>query len=307
MKIKIGSHTIDITHAEKILFGKSGFTKEDLVNYYQKIAPIMLPYLHDRPISMQRFPQGIGNDDHGFFQKDAADYFPSWIKLIPLKKEDGGITKYVIINKPETLIYLANQNCITIHPWLSKKDKLEKPDRLIFDIDPADELSFYAVQKVAKIIKELLDKLHLPSFYMLTGSRGAHIIVPLKRIHTFDQTKDFAYNIAHLLAHQFPNLITTQLYKSKRGNRIFLDWLRNGYGATAVAPYAVRARENAPVAMPVTWQELQKKGMFSQKYTIKTAIKRINIVGDLWHDIQKQGVSLRIAKKKLAKLIKDFK
>lgn len=298
MKIQIGSHTVDITHADKILFGKSGLTKKDLINYYLKIAPFMMPYVYNRAISMQRFPQGI-DGDAGFFQKDAGDYFPSWIKLLPIKKEQGGITKYVVINSPETLIYLANQNCITIHPWLSKTDKLNNPDRLIFDLDPSEKVSFSAVQEVAKKLKSLLDALDLPSFYMLTGSRGAHVIIPLKRTHTFEETNDFARTIADLLAHTFPKLITTELRKAKRAKRVFIDWLRNGYGATAVAPYAVRARENAPVAMPVTWKELQKKGMASQKYTIKNAMKRINKIGDIWHDMQKYAVSLKSARKKL--------
>jgi len=297
MKIKAGRYTVEITHPERIVFGKSGLTKKDLVDYYLKIAPIMLPHLNDRPISMQRFPNGI--TDEGFFQKDASAYFPDWIARKPLTKENGDIVHYVIIDKQATLIYLANQNCITPHIWLSKVDNLNKPDRMIFDLDPADKLSFSAVQDVAKKLKDLLDILELPSFYLLTGSRGAHIVVPLKRTHTFDEVRDCAHEISILLSKQFPKLITVEMRKSKRGKRVFMDWLRNGYGATAVAPYAVRAHENAPVAMPVTWKELQKKGMSSQKYTIKNAMKRINKVSDLWQDMHKDAVSLKEALKKL--------
>lgn len=301
-KIKIGSHIVDITHANKVLFGTSGLTKKDLINYYLTVTPIIMPYLHNRTISMQRFPQGIDHES-GFFQKDAGDYFPSWITLLPLEKEHGGITKYVVINKPETLIYLANQNCITIHPWLSKTDKLHKPDRLIFDLDPSEKTPFSVVQKVAKKLKQLLDELELTSFYMLTGSRGVHVVIPLKRVHSFEETNDFAHMIADLLASQFPEFITSELHKSKRGKRVFIDWLRNNYGATAVAPYAVRAYENAPVAMPITWKELQAKGLTSQKYTIKNAMKRINKVGDIWHDIQKYATTLTKARKKLEKSV----
>lgn len=304
MKIKVGRYEVEITHPERIVFGKSDLTKKDLIDYYLKIAPLMMPYLDDRPISMQRFPHGIA--DEGFFQKDASDYFPTWIKRQPITKDNGDIVNYVVIDKQATLIYLANQNCITPHLWLSKIDNLNKPDRMIFDLDPADKLSFSAIQEVAQKIKELLDILELPSFYMLTGSRGAHIIVPLKRIHSFDEVREFAHEIAILLAKTFPKLITVEMHKSKRGKRVFLDWLRNGYGATAVAPYAVRAREKAPVAMPVTWKELQKKDMSSQKYTIKNAMKRINTVGDLWHDMPKYAVSLKEAIKKLEKIKKEF-
>lgn len=303
MKIQCGRYTVEITHPERIVFGKSGLTKKDLINYYLNIAPFMLPYLDNRPISMQRFPQGI--EDEGFFQKDASDYFPEWITREPIAKDNGEIVKYVVIDKLATLIYLANQNCITPHLWLSKVDNLNKPDRMIFDLDPADKLSFSAVQDVAKKLKEILDALELPSFYLLTGSRGAHIVVPLKRIHTFDEVRDFAHEVSLFLAKKFSALITVEISKAKRGKRVFMDWLRNGYGATAVAPYAVRARENAPVAMPVTWKELQKKGMSSQKYTITNAMKRITIIGDLWHDMHTYAVSLKNARKKLELIKKD--
>lgn len=302
MKIKVGRYAVEITHPERIVFPKSGITKQDLIDYYVSIAPIMMPHLDDRLISMQRFPQGISGE--GFFQKDAADYFPEWITRKPIAKESGEKVDYVVIDKPATLIYLANQNCITPHVWLSKIDNLNKPDRLIFDLDPEHSLAFSAVQDVAKKLKHVLDELELPSFCMLTGAHGAHIVIPLKRVHTFDETRKFAHDIATLLAHQFPKLITTEMHKAKRGKRVFIDWLRNGYGATAAAPYSVRPYEGAPVAMPVTWQELEKKGMISQKYTIKNAMKRINKAGDLWHGMHKHAVSLKEAKKKLEKIRK---
>jgi len=302
MKPKAGRYSVEITHPDKILFGKSGLTKLDLINYYQVVAPIMMPYVDDRPISMQRFPNGIA--DEGFYQKDASDYFPKWVTRIPIAKTEGGAVDYVVIDKPATLIYLANQNCITPHVWLSKKDNLNKPDRMIFDLDPAEKLPFSATQDVAQKLKIVLDDLGLPTFCMLTGSRGAHIIVPLKRTQSFDETRKFAHDVATLLAQTFPKLITVNVHKTKRGNRVFIDWLRNGFGSTAVAPYAVRARENAPIAMPVTWKELLAPKMISQKYTIKNADKRINKVGDIWHDMQKSAVSLTKARKKLDQIIK---
>ena len=301
MKIKVGRYSVDITHPDKILFGKSGLTKQDLVDYYFAIAPIMMPHIDDRPISMQRFPQGIAKE--GFYQKDASDYFPKWITRIPIGKQEGGKVDYVVIDKPATLIYLANQNCITPHVWLSKTDNIHKPDRMIFDLDPAESLSFADIQDVAKKLKTILDDLELPTLCMLTGSRGAHIVVPLKSVHTFDEVRDFAHDIAKLLAQQFPKLITIDVHKTKRGKRVFIDWLRNGFGATAVAPYAVRARENAPIAMPVTWKELLSPKMISQKYTIKNVMKRINKVGDMWHDMNKYAVSLTKARKKLDVII----
>lgn len=300
MKINVGRYAVEITHPERILFGKSGLTKTDLIDYYQAIAPIMMPYLTDRPISMQRFPNGLA--DEGFFQKDASDYFPTWITRFPIEKETKEAVNYVVIDKPATLIYLANQNCITPHIWLSKIDNLNKPDKMIFDLDPADKLTFSAVQDVAQKLKKVLDDLGLPTFCMLTGSRGAHIVVPLKRVHTFDEVREFSHDVATLLAKQFPKLITVDMQKTKRGKRIFIDWLRNGFGATAVAPYAVRARENAPVAMPVTWQELLKRDTISQKYTIKNAMKRISKVGDVWQGMSKSAVTLTKSRKLLDKM-----
>lgn len=287
----MGRYTIEISNADKVLFEKSGITKADLIHYYQEIAPTMMPYVDDRPISMQRFPNGIAHKS--FFQKDASDYFPDWITRVSIPKQPHGIVHYVVIDKPATLIYLANQACITPHIWLSKIDNLNKPDRMIFDLDPAEGLTFADIQSVAKKIKQKLDGLNIPTLCMLTGSRGAHIVVPLKRVHTFDEVRTFAHTIAQQLAEEFPKLITVDMHKEKRGKRVFVDWLRNGFGSTGIAPYAVRAHEKAPVAMPVTWDKLLSPGMSSQHYTIANAMHHINTVGDVWQSMQKHAVSLK--------------
>ena len=301
MNIKSGPYTIEVSNSDKNLFGKSGITKAELVEYYQKIAPLMLTYCQDRPVSMQRFPDGITKE--GFFQKDASDYFPKWVKRINIPTSTKEPVHYVVIDKPATLIYLANLGCITPHIWLSRIDNLEKPDRMIFDLDPADGLSFSDIQFVAKQLRKILDDCNLPSFCMLTGSRGAHIIIPLKRLHTFEYVRTFAHDVAKLLAHQFPKDITITMHKADRGNRVFVDWLRNGFTATAVAPYAVRAHEEAPVATPVTWRELLSPHMKSQKYTIKTIFQRIKKVGDIWKGMQQHAVSLTKARLQLDTMI----
>ncbi len=294
MNITIDRFTIEISNYDKVLFGKSGITKGELIEYYSYIAPIMVPYCLNRPISMHRFPGGIHTE--GFYQKDAGDYFPEWIKTIAVGHSKSTVD-YVIVNNAATLVYLANQACITPHIWLSRSDKLDQPDRIIFDLDPSDGVTFADVQWVAQKIKNLLDSLQLPTYYMLTGSRGMHIVIPLKRLYTFDQTRAFAHDVAVLLAQHYPEKITVEMSKNARGKRVFIDWLRNGFGATGVAPYAVRAIEGAPIAMPVTWYEACKKGMASQRYTIKNVKKRINSVGDLWHGMQKEAVSLTKAQK----------
>lgn len=300
MKLKVGRYTVEINNQDKVLFGKSGITKGELIDYYAAIAKVMMPYCKDRPISMQRFPDGIYSD--GFYQKNAGDYFPDWIKTIPIARHSQGSVEYIVIDKPATLVYLANQACITPHVWLSCVDILDKPDRMIFDLDPSEGCSFADVQWVVKKLKSLLDDVGLPSLYMLTGSRGVHVIVPLKRIHTFEQTRAFAHDVALVLAQKFSEKITATLNKSTRGRRVFVDWLRNGFGATSVAPYAVRALEGAPVAVPVAWDELCAEGMASSKYTIKNIFARIETIGDIWQGKQKYAVSLTKARKLLDKM-----
>lgn len=305
--IKIGTRTIELSNQDKLFFPQSKITKGDLVTYYAHIAPVMVPYMKNRPISMQRFPQGIAADQEGFFQKDAGSYFPEWITTIPIKKENGDTVNYVIVNNAATLVYLANQACITPHIWLSRTDKLEYPDRMIFDLDPSGKTTFKDIQWIAKEIKKLLKQLHLTSYVTTTGSRGAHVVVPLKRIHTFDYVRDFAFDVACLLSSQYPQKATTDMRKEKRGNRIFIDWLRNGYGATTVAPYGVRAHEGAPVAAPLSWNEFMHISS-SQEYTIKDVDilikKSTNVNG--WCTMKHYATSLKTARKKLDIMLKEM-
>ena len=232
--IKVGRYTITTSRQDLVLFPQSGLTKGDLIAYYQAIAPVMLPYIRNRPISMQRFPNGI--DDEGFFHKDAPDYFPSYIKRFPIKKQEDGLVNHVVCNNEATLVYLANQACITVHIWLSKIDKIEYPDRLIFDLDPSGK-DFKQVQKAALMFHDFLQDLGLTPFAMLTGSRGIHVVVPIKRQHTFDWVRSLAHDIGTLFTKQNPHMFTMEIRKEKRGSRIFIDTLRNAFGQTGVAPY----------------------------------------------------------------------
>lgn len=296
---KVGRYLVETSNEDKILFPQAKITKGDLIDYYENIAPIMLPYMKDRPISMQRFPEGI--QEEGFYQKDAADYFPAWIKRMPLKKQDNGIVNYVVVNNAETLVYLANQACITMHTWLSRIDKIDIPDRIIFDLDPAGK-RFSDVQEAALIIREMLTLLDLPAFVMTTGSRGLHVLVPIKRKHSFDWVRSFALDIATLLASAYPDRFTVEIRKAKRRGRIFLDILRNAFGQTAVAPYAVRPKPSAPIATPITWEEAADSTLTPTKYTIKNIFKRLSKIDDPWHNINDFSSSLDAAAKKLAQI-----
>ncbi len=288
-----------ITNPEKILFPKAKISKEQLVEYYEKIAEYMLPHIKGRPITMNRFPDGVQGEM--FYQKDAPDYFPDFIPFQPVKKSGGGVVNYALINNKKALSYLANYVCVP-HIWLSREPKLNYPDRMIFDLDPSAGVSFTTVKWAAKELKQLLDQLELPSFLMTTGSRGLHIVIPLKRLYLFDEVREFAQDIARYLVEKHPTKLTLTMKKSERGKKIFVDTLRNAWSATSVAPYAVRAKEGAPIAAPLKWSELA--ALFSaQKYTVKNIFQRISKIGDLWKDIDKQGAALAAARKKLALLM----
>lgn len=297
--IKVGNHTVTLSNEDKILFPKSKITKGDLIDYYDFVASSMLSHVKNRLLSMHRFPSGIQSE--GFFQKDAAEYFPSWIKRKAIKKKEDGTVKYVVCNNAATLVYLANLGCITMHIGLDKIDKLEMPDRMIFDIDPSKN-DFARVKKCAQQLKQLLEHLKLPVFVMTTGSRGLHVVVPLKRVHTFDYVKKFAQQCARLLIAEHPKQMTMEIRKDKRRGKIFIDTLRNAFGQTAVAPYSVRAKEGAPIATPINWNELGRLKI-SQHYTIKNIVRRLNTKGDVWKTIDKHACSLKSVHKKLQKLL----
>jgi len=296
--VRIGGHDVKITRPAKVLFPKDGITKGDLIRYYERIAQWMLPHIEGRPLAMQRFPDGI--DQAGFFQKAAAPYFPGWIKKVTVKKA-GGTVRHVVCDDTATLVYLANQACVTPHVWLSRVDKLAFPDQMIFDLDPSgDDIS--AVIAAAHSLKDLLDELELPAYLKATGSRGLHVAVPLERKQPFDSVRKFARSVADIVAARDPTLYTLEQYKSKRRGRVFIDVNRNAYAQTAVAVYAVRARSGAPVSVPLHWRELRKKGFRPDGLTMQTVFGRLERIDDPWKDFQRRPVSLDKAGRKLENL-----
>lgn len=298
-----GNHSFEVSNLDKLFFPKEKYTKADVIEYYEKISEHILPYLKDRPLTMIRFPNGI--EDKRFYQKDAPDYFPDWIETKEVEKEDGGITDYVICNNKETLIYLVNQACITPHIWLSRKDKPDHPDRLVFDLDPSKD-NFSEVKSAAKKVRELLEEnLGLPVYIMTTGSRGLHVVVPLKRTKTFDEVREFAQKAARYLEKKYPGEMTTAVRKNKRENKLFLDVARNGKGQTAVTPYAVRPIKGAPVATPLNWEELNRNTLTPQTYNIKNIFRRLGSKADPWKDMDSKKVSLTSAIKELDKIFKE--
>lgn len=257
-----------ISHPDKILFPRENITKEDVARYYKEIAPYMVPLIKNHPLTLRHFPQGI--DKQGFFQKRCPDYFPSFIQHVdvPLRTHKNEVIQMVMADKLKDLLYFASQNVIEIHMGLSHIKDLEKTDQIIFDLDPSKD-DFEKVREVALIIKELLEEEGLASFVKTTGSKGVHIHVPVRDLQPFKKAKEFAKKLAEKAQKKHPDIITLEHRKDKRGEKVFLDYLRNDYGMTAVAPYSLRALKNAPVATPISWNELKDKSLGPQTYTMK--------------------------------------
>jgi bifunctional non-homologous end joining protein LigD len=302
-KIKVGSRTIEVANLDKVMFPDEGITQGALMDYYRRIAETMLPYMKGRPLTMQRFPDGIG--DGGFYQKEAPDYFPDWIRRVSIEvKGEGQEQPQVICDDVATLVYLVDQGCITPHVWLSRADKLTHPDKLTFDLDPPDD-DFELVRSAAQSLREVLEGVGLLPFVMTTGSRGLHVVVPLDRSADFDTVRSFAKNLAGVLAEREADRLTTKVRKDKRGNRLFLDYLRNSYGQNTVAPYAVRAKPGAPVATPLDWDELSDSNLHSQTYTMQNIFRRLSQKEDPWKEMMRHARSLSEPRRQLDNLMSD--
>lgn len=291
--MKINDRNIELSNTDKILFQEDQITKGDMIEYYKKIASVMIPHMKDRPLTLHRFPNGI--DEEGFYQQEISDYFPKWINRASVKKKEGGKATHVICNNTETLVYLANQACITPHIWLSKTDALNKPNKMIFDLDPPEK-DYSLVVKAAKELKNFFDSTGLKPFVMTTGSKGLHVVVPITTELNFDEVREYAAKIADTVAKGSPKEFTTEQRKNKRKGRVFMDYLRNAYGQTSVAPYGIRSIEGAPVAAPLDWKELSEENFDPQKYNIHNIFQRLGQKEDPWKDIMSKAVSLNKVK-----------
>jgi bifunctional non-homologous end joining protein LigD len=299
-QITAGGITVALTHPDKVLFPADGITKADLARYYADVAGQMLPWLRDRPITMVRYPDGLGGQR--FFQKNASSYFPGWIRRVVLGKE-GGQVEHVVCDKPATLVYLANQACIEIHAFTSRADKLDAPDQMVFDFDPPDGARFADVRQAALWARDLLDgDLGLTSFARTSGGRGLHVHVPLNRRADFDAVRDFAHRAAGVLARRHPDAITTEQRKDKRGDRIYADVMRNAYAQTVAANYGVRARGGAPVATLLAWDEVRDETLQPGRFTLSTVRARLDQGTDPWAGFGDSRQGLTEPGKRLSKL-----
>lgn len=299
--MEIEGHDIQLKHLDKVFFPEAGLTKGDLVDYYRSISAVMVPLIAAHPVSMQRFPDGL--EGEGFYNKDTPDYFPDWITRVSFPKREGGSFDAPVIDSAAALVYLADQAMITPHLYLSRIGDLEHPDRMIYDLDPPDETRDYdGVRQAALDVRGVLGELGLQCWVQTTGSQGFHVVVPLDGTLKFDAVREFAQDVSRVLIHRKPAAYTLEDPISKRGGRIFLDTLRNSYGATAVAPYGVRARPQASVATPVEWAEVEG-GVNPRDWTVRNLPKRMAEQSDPWRDMADHPQHLQSSKPKLQALL----
>ena len=288
-----------ITHPEKILFPDDGITKGDLAKYYEAVAPLMLPHVQGRPITMERYPAGIGTK--GFWQKSVEKGFPKWLERVDVPKKDG-VVHHPVITDTRSLMWLANQNTVTCHVWTSRVPALYYPDICVFDLDPSGT-DPAPVRAAAVGLRDLLETLGLPSWVKTTGSKGYHIVVPLDGKANMEEVARFAGHVGRLFVSHAPDHLTQEFNKVDRKGRIYVDTGRNGYSATFAAAYTVRAKPGAPVSAPCTWDEVERGKVNPDTFTIRTLPARLKKSGDIWADLLHSRQSLKAATNKLKGLL----
>jgi bifunctional non-homologous end joining protein LigD len=295
-----------ITHPEKLLFPADGITKGDVCAYYEEVAPVMLPHLAGRPVTMERFPAGI--EKKGFIQKDVSKGFPDWLQRIEISKRSGsaeeGAVHYPLVDDARALLWMANQNAITPHVWTSRVPELAQPDLCVFDLDPSRDQPA-ELRAAALAVRDLLAELGLASFIKTSGSKGFHIVVALDRQADFEPVRRLSQGAGAVLVKRHPELFTQEFIKADRGGRIFVDTGRNGYGATFAAAYALRPKPGAPVSAPCAWPEIERGAVGPQSFTLRTISARLAAVGDLWRTLHDRPHSLRDAAARLEELLTD--
>ncbi len=268
----------------------------------EAVAPALLRHVADRPLNLQRFPDGI--DKHGIFQQQLPDHFPAWIDRCETPKEGGTVT-HVVAADAATLVYLANQACVTLHTWLSRRDRLDRPDRLVIDLDPSGGTDDDVRNAALAIGAILRDELALTPFALATGSRGYHVVVPLQRRHDHDEVRAFARDLGRLAVVRDPRRLTLAQRKINRGGRILVDVQRNAYAHTAVAPYSPRALPAATCAAPLRWEELEERRTRPDRFSIRSLPARLARDGDPWERIDDHPHALGAARRALDALLAE--
>ena len=292
---------LELTNLDKLYWPDEGFTKGDLIKYYESIAPYILPYLKDRPLSLKRNPNGI--KDNGFYHKDAGDIAPTWMKTADIHAESTNkIVHYLVCNDVKSLLFIANLGCIEMNPWNSTTKKLDHPDYFVMDIDPSDRNSFDQVVDTALVIKEICDELSITACCKTSGSSGLHIYVPCKMKYPYEMVRDLAHLMASLVHERIPSFTTLERSLSKRKkNQIYIDYLQNSRGQTLASAYSARPKPGATVSTPLDWREV-KHGLHPGMFTIKNIKKRLDKKGDLFKSVLGTGINVPSILKKIEKL-----
>ncbi len=265
---------INFTSTDRVVFPESGYTKGDVLMYYSAVADKLLPHLRDRPLTMERLPEGVKEGAPRFWQKNTPAYYPSFIPRVNFPTEDGKPVQYALVNDRKSLLYLVNQNVLTFHIWMSRVKAPDRPDFVLFDIDP-HQSTFANAVKVAKTLHELLDEEGIDNLVKTSGKSGLHVLVPWRaKSGDYDKARAFAAGIADQVAAQLPKIATTERSIAKRGARVYVDAMQNARGKHVVPPYVLRATELGTVSMPLAWKELTSK-LSPQQFDLKKALKRI--------------------------------
>ena len=280
---------VKLSHPDKVLFPDDGLTKADLAAHYARVADVMLPHVKDRPMNLWRWNNGIGGER--IVQQSLPKGAPDWVQRVEVPRRKGGNIFHGLMNDGRTLRWLAQQNCITPHVWNSRADKLERPDRIVFDLDPSHD-DFTIVREAALTTADVLRELGVTPFAMVSGSRGIHVYAPLKRTRTADEIRAAAQTIAERAVERSPDTLTTAWRKEKREGKLLVDVARNTYGQTAVSPYGVRALPGAPVATPVTWDEVADPALGPQRFKLREMGKRLRSAGDPWAELESSAATL---------------
>jgi len=299
--LRAGGRRIRVSRPEKVLFPADGITKRDLAEYCRRVFEVQEPHLRDRPLMLHRFPDGIGEE--GFFQKQVGDHFPDWIETVTIDlKETEGRREMMVCNTAAGLVYLADQACIALHGWMSRVGSLNRPDKMVFDLDPAGD-DFEPVRRTAHDLHRLLEEIGLPGFVMSTGSKGLHVAVPLRQQDEFSTVREFAGGVARILVDRDPENLTLESRKARRAGRLYVDTQRNAYGQTGIVPYSPRALTGAPVAAPLDWEELKGRDMTPRRYTPANLFRRLGQKPDPWKDMRRHAHSLRIPRRNLQEML----
>jgi bifunctional non-homologous end joining protein LigD len=290
---------VKITNPDKVLFPRDSYTKADVISYYRSVSDVMLPFLRNHPTAMLRFNAGI--DGERFFHKNAPDYFPDFIDRadLPTSKRT---TKMPVVNNIDALTYIANHNCIEFHVLPMLADSLWPTDRMVRDFDPDTE-TFDGVRQAARWARELLDDVGLTPYVMTSGSRGLHIWVPVSKESTVEEVHDLSGLVADVLVSRYPDVLTREFHRVERGDRIYVDIARNGPGQHAVAPYSLRAKDRAPVATPITWDEVDDDSLTPLRYALADVPALIEKRDDPWKGIHRKRPSIAKPRSRLEQLV----